>query len=437
MTWWVVLIAIVTGLVFIMLTGIPVAFAFFILNFVVLLIFTGQRGLILLPTGIIDSLTSFLLIAVPLFIFMGEVLFRTGLMNVIFDAIDKWLGKVPGRLGLVAVLTGTVLSLMTGSSIGAAASLGSTFIPKMKKMEYSHFMSIGPVLGAGGLAVLIPPSGMAVIFAGLSMLSAGKVLMAGLVPGLLLAGIYSAFIVSISMWKPNLAPFYEVGRIPWIEKVGSLLRTAPIVLLVITVLGIIFFGIGTPTESAAVGAAASVGLALIFKRKEVKLRVLLEIFLVSARVTAMVFFVVAGSATFGSVLALTGAGQGLVGAILKLQVSPTLVIIGMLVVVIVLGALMDTVSNMMITAPIFIPLGTSMGCNPIWLATVLLAGIELGALTPPFGMLLFVMRAVFPEASYREIAEAALPYVAMQVLVIVIVMCLPMIALWLPNMMIS
>jgi len=436
MEWWVILLLIVVGLMFIMLTGIPVAFAFFIMNFVILLIFSGQKALVLLPTGIMQSLSSFLLIAVPLFIFMGEVLFRTGIVNFFIDSVDKWLGRVPGRLSYAAIVSGTVLGALSGSSIGVVAALGSSLIPEMQRRKYSRFMSIGPVLGAGGLDALIPPSAMAVIFAGLTMLSAGKVLMAGMMPGILLAVLYASFILIVSWWKPHLAPLYKLEHFAWTEKLKSLVLLLPIILLIFVVLGIIFFGIATPTESAAVGAVGSLGLAFAYKRVRISSRLLMEIFLKSAQTTSQVFFIVAGSATFGSVLAMTGAGQGLVRAVSGLQLPPNLVIVGMIVVVIIFGTLMDTVSNMMITAPIFIPLGISLGCNPIWLTTMLLAGIELGALTPPFGMAIFVMQAVYPEASYREIIMAGLPYVAMEVLLIFLVMIFPIIALWLPSMMI-
>jgi tripartite ATP-independent transporter DctM subunit len=268
MEWYYVLMIIFGSLVFLMFTGLPIAFCFFPICAIGMYVyFGGAVGLEQLVVSMFESLNSFLLMPIMLFILMGEVMFHSGVAPVLIGVIDKWLGCVPGRLSLLAVAAGTLFSALTGTSLANVAMLGSTLVPEMEKEGYNRTMSMGPVLATGGLAQMIPPSNFAVLLGAIAEVSVGKILMAIILPGILMAAIYASYIIIRCTLQPSLAPAREVPRVPLSEKLKDFVRyVLPQGLVVFFVIGVIFLGVATPSEAAATGAAATIVVAFFYNR---------------------------------------------------------------------------------------------------------------------------------------------------------------------------
>ena len=251
-----------------MATGMPVAFCFLLINLVgILLFWGGAPGLELLILTLFTSVTRFTLLPLPLFVLMGEVIFHSGIAPNMLDALDRWLGRLPGRLGLVAVGGGTLFATLTGVSMASVAMLGSTLVPEMEKRGYKKPMSLGPILGSGGLAFMIPPSGLVVLLAALAEISIGKTLMAIIIPGLLMATLYASYIIIRCKLQPSIAPAYDVPPTSLSEKLIPTVRyVLPVGFVIFMVIGVIFLGVATPTEAAATGAIATFILAAGYKR---------------------------------------------------------------------------------------------------------------------------------------------------------------------------
>jgi tripartite ATP-independent transporter DctM subunit len=310
--WWIVFLFIFIGLLFLFALGVPVAFSFLFVNLVgAYLFWGGQVGLSQLILSIYNSVTSFALIPVPLFVLMGEVMFHSGVAPRMMDVLDKWLGRIPGRLSLLAVGGGTIFATLTGSAMAGAAMLGSVLVPEMESRGYKKSMTIGPILGSGGLAIMIPPSALGVLLAGLALFSVGQFLVAIIIPGLLMAVLYAGYILVRCTLQPHLAPPYEMKHFPISEKVVATVRyILPLGSILFLVVGLIFLGIATPTEAAALGALGCFVLAFFYRGLNWDLTK--RSFSSTLDVTVMMFMILTGSMAFSQLLAFTGATQGLI-----------------------------------------------------------------------------------------------------------------------------
>ncbi len=421
---------------FLMATGMHVALCFLLLNVVgVYLLWGGTVGLEQLIFSIRASVTSFTLLPLPLFVLMGEVMFRTGVAPNMIDAIDKWLGRLPGRLGLLAVGGGTIFATLTGVSMSSVAILGSTLVPEMEKRGYKKSMSLGPILGSGGLACMIPPSGLAVLLGAIGEISVGKILIAIILPGLLMAALYATYIIGRCYLQPSIAPVYEVVPVPLLRKfMATVQYVLPLGFVIFMVIGLIFLGVATPTEAAATGALATFILAALYRR--LNWEVLRKSLRGTLEVTVMMFMILVGAQAFGQILAFTGASKGLIALTSGLAVAPTVILIGMMVIVLFMGMFMSPVSIMMITIPLFIPLVDTLGFNPVWFAVLFLLLIEMGFTTPPYGLSLFVMKGVAPpDTTMGDVYRAALPFLYCDAIAAGLIVTFPAIALWLPALM--
>lgn len=433
MEWWVILIIIIGGLLLLLATGLPVAFSFLVLNLIGGYIFWGgTSGFAQLVDSVYSSVTMFALLPVPLFVIMGEVLLHSGLAFKSVDIVDKWLGRVPGRLGLVAIGSATLFSCLSGSSMGTTAMLGRVLVPEMQRRGYKPPITIGSCM-SGGLAMIIPPSALAVILAAIARVSVGKVLIGGFVPGLILAAMYVIYIVGRCYLQPSLAPAYEPAHISFGEKVrNSFIYLLPMGSIIFLVLGLIVLGIATPTESSAIGALGTFVLAAIFRKFDYEL--VKKSVTGTMGITLMMFMILTGSIAFSQLLAFSGATSGLIEFTSSLSVHPMLLIIIMQLVVLVLGTFMEQVSIMLITIPIFMPIVNSLGFNGIWFSLVLLINLEIAMKTPPFGFLLFVMRSVAPkEITMADILKATFPFILIDIIGMGLIMAFPSLALWLPG----
>lgn len=436
MSWELLLLLILGGAVILMLLGMPVAFTFMVVNIIgIFLLWGGANGLEQLTYSIADSVTTFTLMPVPLFILMGELIFLSGIASVLIEVLDKWLGRLPGRLSLLSVGTGTLFSTLTAVSMASVAMLGETLTPEMERRGYKRSMSIGPILAAGGLAHMIPPSDLGVILGAVGQISIGKILMAIIFPGLLLASLYTAYIIIRCWVQPSVAPAYEVSPTPLSEKVIATARyVLPTAIIIFLVIGLIFLGIVTPTEAAASGALGAFVLTILYRR--LNWEVLKKSIAGTLRITVMVFMILVGSKAFSQILAFSGATTGMVETALGLPLPPILIIVSMQVVILFMGCFMEVVSIFMITLPIFIPVVLALGFDTVWFAVLFLVNTEMALVTPPFGMSLFVMKGVAPPGTTMgEIFRAGLPFLGLMALAMALIIAFPQIALWLPGIM--
>ncbi len=356
---------------------------------------------------------------------------RTGLAAKTVDAVDHWIGRVPGRLSLSAVGGGTLFGALSGASMASVAMLGSTLVPEMAKRNYKPTMSVGAILGGGGLAVLIPPSALGVLLGALAKVSIAKLLLAGILPGLLLATMYFLYFSVRAKLQPELAPPYTAAPTTLSVKLNALLSVAPLFSLIAVVTGTIFWGIATPSESAAMGVIATIVLAACYRCLS---WTALKLALMSTMTTtSMMLMVIVGSSGFSQLLAMTGTTSGLVSSVAELALSPIMTVIVMQFIVLLLGCFIDTISIMLVSIPVFMPIVVLLGIDPIWFSILILVQLELAGITPPFGVLLFVMKGVQQHLRISEIYKAAIPIVLIQLVLIAILMVFPQIVLFLPE----
>lgn len=442
MDWYFALFFLLGLVLFFMFIGVPVALAFLAANMIGATYFMGGNGdlLVRMTRGIgqlsanaIPTVTTFNLMPVPMFLLMGEIFFYTGLANRMFSAVDRLMGRIPGRLSFVTVAGGTAFATLSGSSLGSTALLGSLMVPEMEKRGYKKHMAIGPILGTGGLAMLVPPSALAVLLATLANLDVGRLLIAGVVPGLLLACFYAVLILIMCLIDPEAAPAYDVEHTSWAER-GRLVLfdVLPMVSIVIGVILLILNGWSTPSESAAFGCLGVMLLAAIYGK------LTWEGFVKSVtgalKVTVMALLIIFGSATFSALLAFSGASAGLIGWATSFELSPVVMLLVMFGILLILGMFMDQLSMMLLTVPIFFPLAQTLGFDLIWFGVIVLLALEISFTTPPFGLLLFVMKGVSPpDTSMRDIYVSAMPFMACAIILVGLLIIFPGIATWLPS----
>lgn len=436
MTWTASAILMIGLSMLLMLLGLPVAFSFIATDMLGAYLFMGgSRGLEQFVSNMTPSISSFLLVPIPLFVLMGDLMIHTGLARRVIDGFDALVGPVPGRLCHVTVGAGTAFGALSGSAMAATAMLGSTLVPEMMRRGYSKKMAMGPVLGAGGLSILIPPSALAVLLGSIAQMDIGRLLVAGIVPALILAAMYVVMIVVQVKLDPAAAPHYESQAVPLGAKVfAALVNIAPMGLVVFCVCGLIVMGVATPTESAAFGVLSVLLLAAAFRCLTWHaVRAALES---TMRVSVMLFTIILGSLTFSQILAFSGASSGLVEWALGFQMPPLAVLAVMLGVVVFLGLFIDEVSQIMLTIPLYMPIVKALAFDPVWFGTLMMICMVIGAISPPFGLQLFVMMGIGPKGTtLGEVSWAAVPYMGSQMVLVALIIAFPAIATWLPGIM--
>lgn len=436
MAWWATLMFLIGGLIFFLALGLPIAFAFLLINFIAAYLFMGGLdGVSLSVQQIFTSLVSFSLAPIPLFVFMGELMLHSGMAKRTLDVFDKLIGRLPGRLSLIVITGGALFSTLSGSTIANTAMLGQIMVPEMRDRGYKNPMILGPIVGVGGLAMLIPPSALAVVYASLAQISVGKVLIAGAIPGFILALLYSLYVYGRCHLNPSIAPAYEVAQHTLAEKLSEFsIYVLPLGFIFFLVLGFIFLGIATPTEAASTGAIGSIVLACCYKK--FNLTILKKSLRGTLQISVMAFMIIAASKTYSSILAFTGATSGLVNLVAHVEMSKLVVLIIMMVILMILGTFMEQVSMMMITIPIYVPVIEGLGYDPIWFAILMLVNLEMAMSTPPFGILLFVMKgSAPPDTRMGDICLAAAPFLVCDLIVLIILIAFPAVVLVLPGLM--
>ncbi|MCE9664042.1 TRAP transporter large permease subunit [Halomonas sp. M5N1S17] len=437
MEWHSALLLLIGGLILLMALGLPVVFAFIAINLVGAFVFMGgEVGIMQMARNSAEAITSFSLIPIPLFVLMGEILFHTGLAYKAITAIERLIKRVPGRLSIVSVLGGTAFATLSGSSIANTAMMGSSLLPDMLKRGYHPSIAMGPIMAVGGIAMLIPPSALAVTLGSLAGISIGQLLIGGIIPGMLMGVAVLLYVMIRCARNPDLAPADDVDTslTTWQRWQPFCVYVLPLSGIFVAVVGSLLTGWAEPTESAAFGAVAATFAALCYRC--LSLDSLVTSLMETAKVSVMILFVLVASTTFSQLLSFSGATSGLLQVVTGWELTPLMVVLGMLLVLLVLGCFADQISMIMITLPFFMPLVSTLGIDPIWIGVLFLVAMEISFLTPPFGLLLIVMQGVAPPGiRLTQVYQAALPFLILQLLVLALVVALPWLATGLPDMM--
>ncbi|MCZ6480961.1 MAG: TRAP transporter large permease subunit [Candidatus Binatia bacterium] len=434
MEWPSLLLIFFASLITLLMTGFPIAFVFMLLTMGgALTLWGGGPGMELVVINIQTAVSSFTLLAIVEFTLMGMVIFHSGMGTTLLRVLGEWLGAVPGRLAILGIAFATLFATMSGSSLASSTVMATVLCPEMERQGYKKPMSIGPILGGGGLAMMIPPSGLAIVLAAIAKISVTKILIGAAIPGLMLAALYMIYIITRSAIQKDIAPAYAVERPPFSRKIyDTVVYVLPLGLIVFLTLGLIFLGVATPSQSAVTGALGSFLLAGFYRKLDWSL---VKISLRgTVRIAVMILMIFASSATFSQILAFAGITRGLSGFVAGLPVPPIMVIVGMMIVVLILGAIMEVVTIFMVTIPIFMPVVEALGFDPIWFGLLMLLNAEMALTTPPFGTSLFAVKAAAPAGTtMRDVYLAALPFLGCDLVVLIILIVFPGVALWLPN----
>jgi len=425
---------VVFGLLFLTLgSGIWVGFSLFIVGFVGMTFYSSLPAGFNMASSVWATVEKWEYVALPLFIFMGEILFRSGISERLFRALVPWLYRLPGGLLLMNIVSCTLFAAVSGSSAATTATVGRITLAEFDKLGYDRSLAMGSLAGAGTLGFLIPPSLIMIIYAILAEVSIGKMFIAGVLPGILLAGIYSAYIIYRGIRNPNIAPRMK-DTYSWGDRFRALKDLLPTLLLILMVLGSIYAGVATPTEAAALGVLGATIFALI--NRQMTPKILFDCLRGAVKTNAMIMIIVVGAGFLSRVMGFLGIPAAITEAITQMDLSPYMLMILLGGVYVVLGCLLDGFSIVVMTLPIALPMVTAAGFDPIWFGIYLILMVEISQITPPVGFNLFVIQGL-TEEPITKVARYALPFFFLMLLTTVIVTLFPEIALYLPELMIG
>jgi tripartite ATP-independent transporter DctM subunit len=418
------------GMLLLLALGVPVAFALGGLSLIFTLFFDGPPALYTVATTTYQQITSLGLMAIPLFLIMGNFLVHSGISERLFHALSYWLTGVRGGLAVVCVAVCVALAMCGGFGPGIL-TMGLVAVPAMLKQNYHKSLALGSVMAGGVLGIIIPPSLIMIIFGFISRVSIGKLFIGGIVPGLICAILYVAYILVRCYLQPHLAPVPK-EVITWKKRVISLKEIVLPGSLIILVLGSIFIGAATTTEAAGVGAAGACLICIIHGRLSWK--VITETCKSTMRISGMALWILIGATLFGVVYTSAGAQEMVMEFVEGVGVNRWFILFGMQIVLIVFGMFMDDYAVITICAPIFLPIAKFLGFDPVWFSIVFILNMQVAYLTPPFGWALILMKGIAPEGvNTKDIWQSVPPFVGIQVLVLILTVVFPQIALWLPG----
>ncbi|MBO9356729.1 TRAP transporter large permease subunit [Bordetella petrii] len=420
------------GMLLFLALGVPIAIALPGISIAMIAAFWSPMALTMVPMRAFATTSSFEYLAIPLFVFMASMLQKARIAEDMYDAMERFFGSVRGGLAIGTVLICTIFACMAGISGAATVSMGMLAIPAMLARGYGKDMALGTIAAGGSLGILIPPSVTMIVYALVSGTSVGKLYAGGLLPGLLLAVLFSAYLLIRGKLQPAIAGGASLKRYTWSEKLAGLKGMVFPLLIVVAVLGSMLSGIASVSESAAVGAAGSIVAALCLRRlrwvdvKEACHETLL--------LTCMIFWIIIGAAALSTFYTGMGAGRMIESFVLGLDINRWAVLIGMQLILLLMGMVLDTVGIIMITVPIFVPIIVKLGFDPIWFGILFIVNMEIGFLSPPFGYNLFYLRGVAPPSiTMPDIYKSVLPFIALMLLAMGLMMLFPDIVLVLPR----
>lgn len=434
MTWW---LALGIGLAFLLslfALGIPIFVAFLIVNIVGVLAFFGPAGFGLFANSVFTTATTAALVTAPLFVLMGELLFRSGAMEVVLNSLDRLIGRIRGRQYVLCILLSAILGALSGAAIAVAGMLGRSLLPAMLKRGYDRKLSAGTILGGASLDPVIPPSVLAIIIGTLADVSIAALLIAGILPGLLLALLFLVYVL-IRVWRdPSLAPKPARDEGPARgSKTMAVVRMAPAGLVFFMVIGLIMLGIATPSEAAATGVLGALAVAALYRA--LRLSAIVEALKSAVNVAGQILLIMCSAVMFSQLLTFTGATTELTKIVAGLELGRPLMLLLMMALPFVLFMFLDQVALMLVIIPIYQPLLKILGFDAVWFWTLFLINAAAGALTPPFGYVLFALKSAAPELTMGEIFSASWPFVWLLVLGIAILALFPPIVTFLPSLM--
>ena len=421
-------IAGVVLLLFLLFIGVPIAFA---------MAFTGVAGLwivegpaptmahaVLVPW---ENGRDFILVAVPLFVLMGQLFYHAGLAGDLYEGLAKWVGRVPGGIAIASVLACAGFGAVTGSSIATVATMGSVVMPELRRHNYDSRLATGALAASGTLGILIPPSLIFILYGIMTETSIGALFIAGVVPGVVTAAMFAGIILVRCVLNPQLGP--KGVSAGWRERWSALRRLGPVAGLFILIIGGIYAGIFTPTEAAGVGCAGV--LLMAFVRKRLSRSAIAAALRSTVLISAMIFAIIVGGYVLARFLAVTGLPEVLVRLILDADLGRVGFLLLLVVLYFVLGAMLDVFGMLVLTIPFVLPVVIALGIDPVWFGVFIVIMAELALITPPIGANVFVMRRVAPDVSMEDIFRGVLPFVFGEILVLALLISFPGLALWL------
>ena len=434
MVWWGTLSGGLALLLAAFMTGAPIFIAFLVINIAGVLLVLGQPGFGMVANSIFETTNIAALSAIPLFILMGELLFRSGSIDILFDSVDKLVGKVRGRQYVLCIVLSTIFGALSGAAMGVAAMMARTLYPGMIERNYDSRLSTGAILAGASLAPIIPPSVLVIIIGTLADVSIAGLLIAGIVPGLMLSGMFLIYIFARVRANPGLAPYGDSDTAPEVslwEMVVAVLRVLPFALIIFCVMGFILLGVATPSESAATGVLGALLTAVYYRKLSWKM--ISESVASAAFITSMILVIMASSKMFSQLLAFTGSTRELTSLIVTLDFEPYAMLFIMMLIPFILCMFIDQIALMLVVIPIYQPLLGTLGFDPIWFWLIMLLNVTVGGITPPFGYTMFAFKGSAPDVPLKDIFNATWPFVCIFLVGMAVIAAFPPLATWLPG----
>jgi C4-dicarboxylate transporter DctM subunit len=421
---------IICSLLFFLFIGLPVAFALLLVSLIGLYMMEGGPiGWFAVSSIAFERTISLGFLTIPLFVLMASVINRSGMSRDLFDIASKWLGRLPGGLAQATVAGCAAFGATTGSSVACALTIGKVALPEMERYGYGNRLATGAIVGGGALGMLIPPSLSLITYSVITDNSLGQLFIAASIPGLIIAIMCMAYISIVCILFPTQGP--KASAVSWITKIRALGKSWPLIVLVLGVLGSIYFGICTATESAAVGVLISIVLG-VFVYRSLDLKSLFQAATEAAITTATISFIVYGGFVFGHFFTVTGIAQFVSEKVVAMNVSPWVILAMMNIIMLGLGCFLDVGSILLLTMPTFYPLAMQLGYDPIWFGVLMALNLEIAVMTPPFGLNLYVLRNI-SDMPMQDIIFGSMPFASIYAIGLVIVAIVPSISLWLTH----
>lgn len=434
MEWFHTLLAGLGILLFLFILGVPVFVAFLITNLLGALHFFGGRGFSIFTNSIYDTLSSASLATIALFILMGELLFRSGATDAVFRSTDTLIGRVKGRDFVLSAALGTIFGALSGAAMGVVAMLGRSLLPQMLARGCDRRLSIGAILGGANLAPIIPPSVLIIVIGMLANLSISRFLIAGVIPGLVIASLilaYTGIRIAINPALAGKASQSDIPRTTMKQKAVALAQLIPFSVIIFFVMGFILLGIATPSESAASGVVGSL-LAAAYYRK-LSWKMVKESLESAAVVSAIILIIMASSKLFSQLLSLSGATSAIAQMVVNAPFDPLIMLLIMMLIPFIFCMFMDQIAISIVIIPIYVPVIAALGFDPLWFWVLFLINVTIGGFSPPFGYVLFAFKAAVPELRISDLYAAAWPFVGVFIIAMVIIAIFPALATWLPS----
>jgi tripartite ATP-independent transporter DctM subunit len=433
-----VLVIMFGSLIVLLLSGLPVVFAMGSISVILIFLLWGPAvGSTILVANAFGVTTSYILIAVPMFVFMAMIMRSSGIAEDLFHSLRLWLDRIPGGLAMAVVVVSVFIAAMSGIMATGVLILGIIAVPLMFKYGYSKEIAIGPVLAGGALGELIPPSTLFILYGALATVSVGQLFMGGIIPGLILAGLYITYIGIRCYLRPELGPpVPPEERVGWREKFASLKGLLLPIALIAAVLGSIFMGVASASEASGIGAIGAIVCAAI--RRKLSWQAVKEACISTLSTTAMVIWVMIGAFAFKGVFVLSGGPTFVTEWVASLDIPPLAIIGIMQVAFMILGCFTMETVILMICIPVFLPIVDALGLDRLWFGVLFLTNVQMAFLTPPFGFGLYFMKGVASkDISMADIIRSVIPFLPLQAIGVLLVLFFPRLALWLPAQMLG